>query len=250
VTVKAAASVTADPANQTVNAGQTATFSVTASSTPSLAYQWQKSTDGGGVWADVTGGSGGDTASYTTPATTAGDDGCQYRCVVTNGCGSDTSQAATLTVQVEIGGTIDISTQSSTSYSFNRTVTLVVKSGTGTTLATVTPSLEFTNSSGAASASYALSGLPAGARSISTKMAGHLRKKAAFAAPSGPVTANLTLRGGDVNGTNSVNILDYAVLKANWFTTNAVADINGDGQVQMLDYNLMRSNWFATGDPE
>src|SRR6185436_17828649 len=34
--------ITTQPANQTLTAGQTATFSVVASGTPPLSYQWQK----------------------------------------------------------------------------------------------------------------------------------------------------------------------------------------------------------------
>jgi len=57
-----------------------------------------------------------------------------------------------------------------------------------------------------------------------------------------------TLPGGDINGSNSVNILDFGVLKLNWFTHNAVADINGDGDVQTMDYTILKANWFKSGD--
>src|SRR2546426_8860533 len=50
------------PANQTVTAGQTATFSVTASRTPPLSYPWEKK--GAGI-------NRATLASYTTPAPTA-----------------------------------------------------------------------------------------------------------------------------------------------------------------------------------
>src|SRR6266849_3578646 len=77
------------PANQTVAVGQTATFSVTASGTAPLSYQWQNN----GV--DI---SGATSASYTTPAATTQDNGAQFRVVVSNSVGSATSNAATLTV--------------------------------------------------------------------------------------------------------------------------------------------------------
>ncbi len=43
-------------------------------------FQWQVSTDGTN-YANVSTGSGGTTATYTTAATAAGDNGNKYRCV-------------------------------------------------------------------------------------------------------------------------------------------------------------------------
>src|SRR5437588_726777 len=72
-----------------VTAGQAATFTVTATGTAPLTYQWQKNgTAIGGATA----------ASYTTPATTAADNGNQFTVVVSNAAGSVTSTAASLTV--------------------------------------------------------------------------------------------------------------------------------------------------------
>jgi hypothetical protein len=80
------------PARQSpspVTARQTATFSVTASGTAPLSYQWQK--NGAAI-------SGGTSASYTTPAEIASDNGAQFTVVVSNAAGSVTSIGATLTV--------------------------------------------------------------------------------------------------------------------------------------------------------
>lgn len=95
-------SITDQPDNTSVAAGATANFSITATGT-GLTYQWQRSTNSGGSWANVTTGTGGTTASYTTAATTVsgGDanNGDQYRCVVTGDTAPPaTSTAATLTV--------------------------------------------------------------------------------------------------------------------------------------------------------
>ena len=62
-------------------------------------YQWQVSTDGTN-FADVTTGTNDTTATYTTAATAAGDDGNKYRCVVGTSQGATpvVSSAATLTV--------------------------------------------------------------------------------------------------------------------------------------------------------
>ena len=81
--------VTSNPLDQTVNVGQTATFSVTASGTAPLAYQWRR---GGTAIAGAT------SSSYTTPATVAGDNNALFDVVVSNTAGSVTSSSARLTV--------------------------------------------------------------------------------------------------------------------------------------------------------
>jgi len=82
--------ITVQPANQTVLPGQPATFSVTASGTAPLTYQWQRNT------VNI---SGAISSSYTTPATVLADSGAKFRCVVSNGSGAVTSNEATLTIQ-------------------------------------------------------------------------------------------------------------------------------------------------------
>jgi len=89
LTVNARPSISTQPVSQTVLAGQTATFSVTASGTAPLTYQWNK---GGAAIGGAT------SASYTTPATTTADNGSQFTVIVTNGAGNITSNAAALTV--------------------------------------------------------------------------------------------------------------------------------------------------------
>lgn len=84
-----APSITAQPANATVAAGQTATFSVGAAGTSPLSYQWRKNT------ANI---SGANAASYTTPATVSADNGAKFDVVVSNSAGSMTSSQAVLTV--------------------------------------------------------------------------------------------------------------------------------------------------------
>ncbi len=84
-----APSITVQPADTSVAAGETATFTVTAAGTAPLTYQWNK---GGTAIAGAT------TASYTTPAVVAGDDGSIFEVVVANSAGTATSNAATLTV--------------------------------------------------------------------------------------------------------------------------------------------------------
>jgi lysophospholipase L1-like esterase len=87
--------ISSHPQNQTVVAGQTATFSVAATGTAPLSYQWQKNN------ASI---SGATSPSYTTAAVTSGDNGSTYRVIVSNGAGSATSNGATLTVNSSSGG--------------------------------------------------------------------------------------------------------------------------------------------------
>ena len=147
LTVNAAAvtpSITTQPVNQTVTAGQTATFMVVATGTAPLSYQWQK---------NGTAISGATSASYTTPATTSSDNGAQFVVVVSNSAGSVTSNAATLSVNAAAVAP-SITTQPA-----NQTVS-VGQTATFTVVATGTAPLSYqwqengTAISGATSASY------------------------------------------------------------------------------------------------
>ena len=97
----AAPSITTQPSNQSVTVGSTATFSVVATGTTPLTYQWQKGTT------PITGATA---ASYTTAATTSSDNGAQFEVAVTNSVGSITSNAATLTVTTVAPSATDVLT--------------------------------------------------------------------------------------------------------------------------------------------
>ncbi len=85
--------ITQQPANQAVTAGQTATFSVAASGSP--AYLWQRSNDNGQSFSDI---SGATLASYTTAATALSDNGALFRVQVCSGSACVDSGAAALMV--------------------------------------------------------------------------------------------------------------------------------------------------------
>ena len=84
-----APAITGQPSNQTVNVTQAGTFSVAASGTAPLTYQWSK--NGAAV-------SGATSATYTTPATSNTDNGASFSVAVGNTAGTATSNAAILTV--------------------------------------------------------------------------------------------------------------------------------------------------------
>jgi Ig-like domain-containing protein len=93
----AAPVITAQPASQTVVKGQPAIFSITASGTTPLSYQWRR---GGASIAGAT------ASTYTTPATTSADNGATFAVVVSNAVGNTTSSPATLTVATTIPGAV------------------------------------------------------------------------------------------------------------------------------------------------
>ena len=88
-----APSITTQPANVSVTGGNTATFSVAASGSAPLSYQWQK---------NGTAIQGATSASYTTPAVSSSDNGATFAVVVSNSAGSVTSNNATLTVTSDV----------------------------------------------------------------------------------------------------------------------------------------------------
>jgi hypothetical protein len=90
-----APSISTQPTNQTVTDGQTASFTAAASGNPTPTVQWQRSTDGGSTWSDI---SGATSPTYSFTAAFA-QNGYKYRAVFTNSLGSTPTNAATLTVQ-------------------------------------------------------------------------------------------------------------------------------------------------------
>ncbi len=101
-------SITQQPQGQSVTAGATATFSVTATGT-GLSYQWSSAPSGSSTFTAISGATG---SSYTTPATTVAQSGTQYMCAVSNGNGSVNSSAATLTVTGGASGTYFVTSES------------------------------------------------------------------------------------------------------------------------------------------
>jgi hypothetical protein len=93
--------ITVQPSNVTLAVGQTATFSVQATGSGTLTYQWQKSN---------TAISGATSSSYTTSPTTTADSGSQFSVIVSNSTGSVTSNPATLTVSSTGNSTTDVVT--------------------------------------------------------------------------------------------------------------------------------------------
>jgi sugar lactone lactonase YvrE len=90
------------PQNQTVSAGTTVTFSVDATSTSALGYQWQRNDS------DIPGATAN---SYVLSPAQASDNGSTWRVIVSNAAGAITSSRATLTVTAGAASAPVITTQ-------------------------------------------------------------------------------------------------------------------------------------------
>jgi immunoglobulin I-set domain protein len=96
LTIGDAPDVTTNPVNQSVDDGQTATFTSAATGTPAPTIQWQFSTDHGATWSSISGATTGTLSVTTTPS----ENGYEYRAAFTNTSGTAFSSAAILTVYV------------------------------------------------------------------------------------------------------------------------------------------------------
>ena len=113
--------ITVDPAPQTVVEGEDATYTVTATGTAPITYQWYETTAGLLV---------GETASTLVVTTVLGDSGNGYYCIATNAAGSDTSATASLTVNAL--PVISVQPQSQSIVEQEEVTFSVTASGTGT----------------------------------------------------------------------------------------------------------------------
>jgi hypothetical protein len=94
-----APAITAHPADQQVESGQTAQFVVNATGSPAPAFRWQRLTMGG-TWSDLPAGNGysGTQNPILMVNTTVSMNGQQFRCIVSNAAASVTSEPAMLRV--------------------------------------------------------------------------------------------------------------------------------------------------------
>lgn len=109
LTVNTPPTITTQPQSQTKMVGQSVTFTVAASGTTPLSYQWRK--NGSNI-------SGATSTSYSIASVVTGDAG-NYDCVVTNSCGSATSSVAVLTVTGGVIASEDFTTMPSWSSTYN-----------------------------------------------------------------------------------------------------------------------------------
>lgn len=94
LTISVPVSITAQPANATLCNGDNHTLTVGTTGTVA-SYQWQLSTNGGSTWTNIAGAT---SASFALTAAT-GQNGYQFRVIVTGSCGPVNSNAAIFTVR-------------------------------------------------------------------------------------------------------------------------------------------------------
>ncbi len=100
VVVRAPPTISAQPAGQTVQVGQTASFTVATAGAPAPTLQWQKrsfvaAAFGFLAWTNIDGAT---SATYTTPPLALADSATQYRVFASNALGGVASDIAMLTV--------------------------------------------------------------------------------------------------------------------------------------------------------
>jgi Bacterial Ig-like domain (group 2) len=250
------------PTGVTVAAGQTATFSVGATGTSPLNYQWRKNT--GNI-------SGATASSYTTPATASGDNGARFDVVVSNSVGSKTSNAAMLTVtattatlqsiavtpaapSVGIGSTVQFSAMGT--YSDNSTknitssvtwassnpafATIVAATGLATGVGVGTTEITATQGS-------VVSPNDPLAVTVASSTASDVVTHHYDAARSGTNTHELTLTPGTVNSTTFGKVAEFAVdgqIDGQILYLNQVA-IPGVGSKNMLYFATENDSVYA-----
>jgi len=156
VTAAVAPSITGNPSNQTVTAGQSATFTASASGSPTPTVQWQVSTDGGKSFSNITGAT---STTLTLTNVSFALNGHEYRAVFTNSAGSATTTAAVLTVQTAPAFTSGNSATFTVGQGGSFTVTTVGSPTPTLTVSGVLPSgVTFTNNG---NGTAGLHGIPA-----------------------------------------------------------------------------------------
>ena len=157
---------TAQPANQTVFCGITATFSVTTTGT-SITHQWQVSTNGGTTWTNITNNanySGATTNSLSVTGAGVAFSGNQYRDLLNGTCTTNfASSAATLTVNNFATPTVTPSSATVCANGAPVLLSLTVPTGT-TTVSSGTISVPIPdNNAAGATHTMTVSTVPAGA---------------------------------------------------------------------------------------
>ena len=227
------------PTNTTLMEGQNAVFSVGVTGHQPFSYQWwyMGPLSPSFAWPDAT------NRVQPFPGVDRNQAG-YYVVVVTNAYGAITSAPASLTVLVPVIGTVTLDAFEGLS-----------RDGVGTrdVAFTATDGATFTNRfvqtlsfvGGVGSYSNNVSALTT---RFSAKTAWTLRQRVDD--PLASLTVDFALLGGDINGSNKVDIDDYYLLATRWYTSAPDADIDGSGKVDLDDYFILSSHWDLPGDVE
>lgn len=237
LTVNTAAGISSHPSNQSVCSGGSASFSVTATGSPAPTYQWRRGTTNLSNSGNI---SGATSPTLTINPVAPGDSATNYNCVVTNSCGSASSNNAALFVDsapsitsnpgnqtVTSGGsagfTVAASGTAPLSFQWRRGTTNLVNGGnisgaTGTTL-TINPA-----GVGDAATNY---------NCVVTNLCG------SATTTNATLTVNPAPCAGDLNHDGLVDIADLTTLLANFgIAAGALpdqGDMDSDGDIDLSD---------------
>ena len=197
--------ITTQPKSQTVNEGGSVTFSVTATGTATLKYQWKK---------NGTAISGATSSTYKISSVKSSDAG-SYTVTVSNSAGSVTSSAATLTVNPVVIDTITINGDSSVDVGSTATYTCTVKYSNGTSK-TVKPTWSVSPTTYASITSAGV---------LTGKAAGTVTLKATYTegGVTKVVTKSVTVKAGVVKPSITTQPKSQTVTEGNSVTFSVVA---------------------------
>ncbi|MFH0864576.1 MAG: gliding motility-associated C-terminal domain-containing protein, partial [Bacteroidota bacterium] len=150
------------PDDSAICTGNNAIFTVTATGTPPLNYQWQSNCGSG--WVNLTNTgiySGATTDSLIITGANTGMDSCFFQCIVSNGTSADTSDPAILTVNSNLPVSVNIAANPSTIICTGENVTFNATPTNGGTSPTYQWQLNGTNI-GTNSSTYSNSTLSSG----------------------------------------------------------------------------------------
>ena len=217
-------SISTQPASATVLVGAGAGFTVAASGTTPMTFQWAKSTDGGVTYTNI---SGATSATYSISSVALTDAG-SYRATATNVAGSATSNAAVLTVQqVPAITTQPVAATVAAGGSYTLSV-----AASGTPAPTYQWKLNGTNISGATSANYTISsagGANAGYYScVATNAAGTATSSSVYVGVlSSTMSLSSVTPGGGATGKNRDVLLKI--------TLNQAVSVGNAGRIRVYD---------------
>jgi len=228
LTVESPPAITQQPTDQAACIDGPVTFQVTAVGSTPLSYQWRKD----GVDID-----GATQSSYTIDAVSAEDAG-EYDVVVSNPCGSQTSEPATLTV-TDVGPSITEHPADQIVCEGDAVVFTVVAEGDGLSYQWRKDDEEIP---GATEASYTID---------SAALADVGNYDVVVTNPCGSETSEAATLGvaerppGDLDLDGDVDHADLGILLASWGIDGG-GDLDGDDDTDHADLGIFLANWGRT----